>query len=50
MTRTSSIWSMTRYSYRGYEHVLTIEVDPNNRTIVQAGEGATAVRRPTPET
>lgn len=34
--RESSIWSMTCYSHLGYEHVLTIEVDPIARTIVQA--------------
>jgi hypothetical protein len=32
----SSIWSMTCYSCVGHEHVLTIEVDPGTRTIVQA--------------
>jgi hypothetical protein len=32
----SSIWSMTCYSCVGQEHMLTIEVDPNTRTIVQA--------------
>ncbi len=32
----SSIWSMTCYSCLGQEHVLTIEVDPATRTIVQA--------------
>jgi hypothetical protein len=32
----SSIWSMTSYSCLGQEHVLTIEVDPATRTIVQA--------------
>ncbi len=32
----SSIWSMTSYSCVGQEHVLTIEVDPTTRTIVQA--------------
>ncbi len=32
----SSIWSMTCFSYLGQEHVLTIEVDPNTRTVVQA--------------
>jgi len=32
----SSIWSMTCYSCLGLEHVLTIEVDPSTRTIVQA--------------
>ena len=32
----SSIWSMTCYSCVGQEHVLTIEVDPGTRTIVQA--------------
>jgi hypothetical protein len=34
--RRSSIWSMTCYSCRGQEHMLTIEVDPGTRTIVQA--------------
>jgi hypothetical protein len=34
--RGSSIWSMTRYSCFGQEHVLTIEVNPQTRTIVQA--------------
>jgi hypothetical protein len=32
----SSIWSMSRYSCLGQEHVLTIEVNPRDRTIVQA--------------
>jgi hypothetical protein len=32
----SSIWSMTCYSCVGQENVLTIEVDPGTRTIVQA--------------
>jgi hypothetical protein len=34
--RRSSIWSMTCYSCLGQENLLTIEVDPNTRTIVQA--------------
>jgi hypothetical protein len=31
----SSVWSMTCYSYLGQKHILTIEVNPNTRTIVQ---------------
>lgn len=34
--RKSSIWSMTRYSCQGLERLLTIEVNPQSRTIVQA--------------
>jgi hypothetical protein len=34
--RRSSIWSMTCYSCLGQENLLTIEVDPNTCTIVQA--------------
>ena len=34
--RVSSIWSMIRHSRLGQEHVLTIEIDPSTRTIVQA--------------
>ena len=34
--RISSIWSMVCHSRLGQEHVLTIEIDPSTRTIVQA--------------
>ena len=34
--RASSIWSMMCHSRLGQEHVLTIEIDPSTRTIVQA--------------
>jgi len=34
--RVSSIWSMMCHSRSGQEHVLTIEIDPTTRTIVQA--------------
>ena len=34
--RISSIWSMMCHSRLGQEHVLTIEIDPSTRTIVQA--------------
>jgi hypothetical protein len=38
--RVSSIWSMMCHSRLGQQHVLTIEIDPSTRTIVQAkGKG-----------
>jgi hypothetical protein len=36
LKKRSSIWSMTCFSCVGQEHVLTIDVNPTTRTIVQA--------------